>query len=65
MAFQVRKLVKQVEIKIVSGGGGKREPELQSLLFFATYQFCDSTKSLLWIWFLACKTIVGNELGHL
>lgn len=65
MAFQVRILVKQVEIKIVSGGGGKREPDLQSLLFFATYQFCDSAKSLLLILFLACKTIVGNELGHL
>lgn len=45
MAFQLRQLVKQLEIKIILGGTGKREPELESLPFFATYLFCKLSKS--------------------
>lgn len=48
MAFLVRQLEKQLEIKITTGGIGKGEPDLKFLLLFGTYWFCSLSKSLLW-----------------
>lgn len=53
MAFWVRQLETQLEIKITIGGIEKGEPELKFFLLSDIYWFFNLSKSLLWNWFLA------------